>query len=129
MLKWWKARTTSLIISTRVSSPSFSLTLSPCLVILIGDVDVGKTCLLSRFLKNSLPKSTSPTIGVEFATKNVVMKDGVLVKAQLWDTAGTEKYRAITVAHYRKALGCLIVYDITNYQSFKNVRFWLDSLL
>ena len=92
-------------------------------------MDVGKTCLLSRFLKNSLPKSTSPTIGVEFATKNVVMKDGVLVKAQLWDTAGTEKYRAITVAHYRKALGCLIVYDITNAQSFKNVRFWLDSLL
>lgn len=56
------------------------------------------------------------------------MKDGVLVKAQVWDTAGTEKYRAITVAHYRKAYGCLIVYDITNYQSFKNVRYWLESL-
>ena len=51
------------------------------LVILIGDVSVGKTSMLHRFLKNSLPKSTSPTIGVEFATKNVVMKDGVLVKA------------------------------------------------
>ena len=57
------------------------------------------------------------------------MKDGATVKAQLWDTAGTEKYRAITVAHYRKARGCLIVYDITNYESFKNVRFWLDNLL
>ena len=51
------------------------------LVILIGDVSVGKTCLLSRFLKDSLPKSTSPTIGVEFATKNVTMKDGATVKA------------------------------------------------
>ena len=50
-------------------------------VILIGDVSVGKTCLLSRFLKDSLPKSTSPTIGVEFATKNVTMKDGATVKA------------------------------------------------
>jgi small GTP-binding protein len=43
----------------------------------------------------------------------VTMKDGATVKAQLWDTAGQEKYRAITVAHYRKALGALIVYDVT----------------
>lgn len=58
------------------------------LVILIGDVNVGKTCLLSRYLKNTLPKAITPTIGVEFATKNVTMKDGSTVKAQLWDTAG-----------------------------------------
>ena len=59
-----------------------------CLVILLGDVSVGKTCLHSRYLKNQLPKTTGPTIGVEFATKNVIMKDGTTVKAQLWDTAG-----------------------------------------
>jgi Ras-related protein Rab-11B len=57
-------------------------------VILIGDVYVGKTCLLSRYLKNQLPKAIGTTIGVEFATKNVTMKDGSTVKAQLWDTAG-----------------------------------------
>jgi Ras-related protein Rab-11A len=57
------------------------------------------------------------------------MKDGATVKAQLWDTAGQEKYRAITVAHYRKALGALIVYDITKRQTFENVKFWLESLL
>ena len=94
-------------------------------VILIGDVSVGKTCLLSRYLKNQLPKTVGPTIGVEFATKNVSMKDGATVKAQLWDTAGQEKYRAITVAHYRKALGCLIVYDVTNRKTFNNVKYWL----
>ena len=99
------------------------------LVILIGDVSVGKTCLLSRYLKNTLPKTQGPTIGVEFATKNVSMKDGSTVKAQLWDTAGQEKYRAITVAHYRKALGCLIVYDVTNRKTFNNVKYWLQSLL
>ena len=76
-------------------------------------------------MKGDFPKNTNPTIGIEFATKDVTMKDGVTVKAQLWDTAGTEKYRAITQAHYRKAHGCLIVYDITNYDSFKSVRFWL----
>ena len=99
------------------------------LVILIGDVSVGKTCLLSRYLKNQLPKTQGPTIGVEFATKNVTMKDGATVKAQLWDTAGQEKYRAITVAHYRKALGCLIVYDITNRKTFQNLKYWLTTLL
>lgn len=98
-------------------------------VIIIGDVNVGKTCLLSRYLKNTLPRTRGPTIGVEFATKNVIMKDGATVKAQLWDTAGQEKYRAITVAHYRKALGCLIVYDITKRSSFNNVKYWLQSLL
>ena len=66
---------------------------------------------------------------MEFATKNVIMKDGATVKAQIWDTAGQEKYRAITVAHYRKALGALIVYDITRRSTFENVKFWLDSLL
>eukprot|EP00353_Schmidingerella_taraikaensis_P008419 CAMPEP_0185571182 /NCGR_PEP_ID=MMETSP0434-20130131/3252_1 /TAXON_ID=626734 ORGANISM="Favella taraikaensis, Strain Fe Narragansett Bay" /NCGR_SAMPLE_ID=MMETSP0434 /ASSEMBLY_ACC=CAM_ASM_000379 /LENGTH=224 /DNA_ID=CAMNT_0028186491 /DNA_START=8 /DNA_END=681 /DNA_ORIENTATION=- len=98
-------------------------------IILIGDVSVGKTCLLSRYLKNQLPKTQGPTIGVEFATKNVTMKDGATVKAQLWDTAGQEKYRAITVAHYRKALGCLIVYDITNRKTFQNLKYWLTTLL
>ena len=101
----------------------------PPVVILIGDVFVGKTCLLTRYLKNQLPKTGGNTIGVEFATKNVTMKDGATVKAQLWDTAGQEKYRAITVAHYRKALGALIVYDITKRQTFENVKFWLESLL
>lgn len=90
---------------------------------------MGKTCLLSRYLKNQLPKTQGPTIGVEFATKNVTMKDGATVKAQLWDTAGQEKYRAITVAHYRKALGCLVVYDVTNRKTFTDVKYWLDSLM
>lgn len=95
------------------------------LVILIGDVSVGKTCLLSQYHKNQMPTKINSTIGVEFATKNVCMKDGTTVKAQLWDTAGQEKYRAITVAHYRKALGALVVYDITKRNTFENVKFWL----
>ena len=57
------------------------------------------------------------------------MKDGATVKAQLWDTSGQEKYKAITVAHYRKALGALIVYDITKRATWENVKHWLDSLM
>lgn len=57
-------------------------------VILVGDTGVGKTHILSRYIKNALPKNKYPTIGVEFATKAVPLKAGGTVKAQIWDTAG-----------------------------------------
>ena len=68
------------------------------LVILVGDTGVGKTHLLSRYIKGSLPKNKFPTIGVEFATKPVPLKTGGTVKAQIWDTAGQERFKAITSA-------------------------------
>ena len=68
------------------------------LVILVGDSDVGKTHLLSRYVTNALPRTDKPTIGVEFATKAVPLKTGGTVKAQIWDTAGQERFRAITSA-------------------------------
>ena len=68
------------------------------LVILVGDTGVGKTHLLSRYIKNELPKNKYPTIGVEFATKGVTLKAGGTIKAQIWDTAGQERFKAITSA-------------------------------
>ena len=68
------------------------------LVILVGDAAVGKTCLVSRYIKGTIPKQKTPTVGVEFATKAVELRDNVIIKAQIWDTAGQEKYRAITSA-------------------------------
>jgi small GTP-binding protein len=85
MLAVWTSRMST---CTRVSFFVLSHIPLSFKVILIGDVWVGKTCLLSRYLKNTLPKKVGNTIGVEFATKNVTMKDGATVKAQLWDTAG-----------------------------------------
>ena len=65
-----------------------SVSLLRCIVILVGDTGVGKTHLLSRYIKNELPRNKYPTIGVEFATKGVTLKAGGTVKAQIWDTAG-----------------------------------------
>lgn len=65
---------------------------------LVGDAAVGKTCLLNKYIKGTIPRQKTPTVGVEFATKVVQLKDSVVVKAQIWDTAGQEKYRAITAA-------------------------------
>lgn len=58
-------------------------------VALVGECDVGKTCIWQNYLKGTIPKKTAPTIGVEFETKFITLSDGSRIKAQIWDT-GTE---------------------------------------
>lgn len=96
-------------------------------VVLIGESGVGKTNLLSRFTRNEFNHDSRTTIGVEFSTRTLTL-DGHLVKAQIWDTAGLERYRAITSAYYRGAVGALLVYDITKHQSYESVDRWLKEL-
>ncbi|PKI77816.1 ras-related protein RABA6a-like [Punica granatum] len=95
--------------------------------VLIGDSAVGKSNLLSRFARDEFHLDSKPTIGVEFAYRNVKVGDK-LIKAQIWDTAGQERFRAITSSYYRGALGALLVYDITRRVTFENVRKWLREL-
>ncbi|KAH8552856.1 GTP-binding protein [Umbelopsis sp. PMI_123] len=96
-------------------------------LVLIGDSGVGKSNLLSRFTSNEFNLESKSTIGVEFATKNIVI-DGHTIKCQIWDTSGQERYRAITGAYYRGAVGALLVYDITRQSSFQNIDHWLKEL-
>ncbi|PSC70713.1 ras-related RIC2 [Micractinium conductrix] len=96
-------------------------------VVLIGDSGVGKTNCLSRFCRNEFQTNSKPTIGVEFATKQLTI-DGDLVKCQIWDTAGQERYRAITNAYYRGAVGALLVYDVTRQKTFESIPRWLSEL-
>jgi len=95
-------------------------------VVLVGDATVGKTHLLSRYIKGTLPKAPTATIGVEFATRTVALDTGGTVKAQIWDTAGQERYRAITSAHYKRAVGALLTYDVTRQNTFQNCVKWMD---
>mmetsp|Transcript_82451 Transcript_82451/g.229801 ORF Transcript_82451/g.229801 Transcript_82451/m.229801 type:complete len:217 (+) Transcript_82451:169-819(+) len=97
-------------------------------VVLVGDATVGKTHLLSRYVKGTLPKAPTATIGVEFATRTIPLAIGGTVKAQIWDTAGQERYRAITSSHYRRAVGALLVYDVTRQATFHNCLKWLEEL-
>ena len=93
-------------------------------IVLVGDHGVGKSNLISRFARDTFNLQSKSTIGVEFMTKNVLI-EGKNVRAQIWDTAGQERFRAITTAYYRGAVGALIVYDIANEPSFKNVENWI----
>ena len=97
-------------------------------IVLIGDSGVGKSNLLSRFVKNEFNLESKATIGVEFAPKTLLLDNGQIVKAQIWDTAGQERYRAITSTYYRGAVGALVVYDITKTKTFESVERWLEEL-
>ncbi|XP_067871357.1 ras-related protein Rab-8B-like [Heterodontus francisci] len=96
-------------------------------LLLIGDSGVGKTCLLFRFSDDSFSTTFISTIGIDFKIKAVEL-DGKKIKLQIWDTAGHERFRTITSAYYRGAMGIMLVYDVTNEKSFDNVKSWIRDI-
>ena len=95
-------------------------------IIIIGDTCVGKSNILSRYLKDEFREDSKSTVGVELGTKFLKVKD-VGTKIQIWDTAGQERYRSITSSYYKGSHGCFIVYDITSEISFENVDKWYQQ--
>uniref|UniRef100_A0A3Q2QRZ1 Si:dkey-16l2.16 n=1 Tax=Fundulus heteroclitus TaxID=8078 RepID=A0A3Q2QRZ1_FUNHE len=96
-------------------------------LLIIGDSNVGKSSLLLRFADNSFSGSYITTIGVDFKIRTVDI-EGERVKLQIWDTAGQERFRTITSTYYRNTHGVIIVYDVTNAESFVNVKRWLNEI-
>ncbi|KAI9695249.1 MAG: hypothetical protein M1820_008768 [Bogoriella megaspora] len=99
-------------------------------IILIGPSGTGKSCLLHRFVKNEWRVLSSHTIGVEFASKIVKVGTGPRrkrVKLQLWDTAGTERFRSVSRSYYRGSAGAILVYDITSHPSFRELGHFLND--
>ncbi|KAI8643193.1 GTP-binding protein [Parasitella parasitica] len=96
-------------------------------IVIVGDSGVGKSNLLLRYTSDEFLEDSRSTIGVEFATKSIKI-DKCFIKAQIWDTSGQERYKAITSAFYRGAVGALLVYDITRKSSFVHVNHWLKEL-
>ena len=94
--------------------------------IIIGNSSVGKSCITMRYIHDSFNEEFKTTIGVEFGSKNVTIK-GKIYKIQIWDTAGEETFRSITRAYYKNSVCACIVYDITNRNSFLDVKSWLDD--
>ncbi len=97
-------------------------------VVLVGDSFVGKTNIMSKYLKNEFHEDSKATVGVEFGSKQFTI-EGHSVKAQIWDTAGQERYKAITSAYYKGAKGAFIVYDITRKNSFESVERWVSDVI
>ena len=96
-------------------------------IILIGDSAVGKTNIMSKYLKGEFQENTKATVGVEFGSK-LFKIDNHTIKAQIWDTAGQEKYKAITGAYYKGSKGAFVVYDITRRDTFESADRWINDL-
>ena len=95
--------------------------------LLIGNSGVGKSCLLFRFADEIWYENYVTTIGVDFKIKTLEI-NGKAIKLQIWDTAGQERFRNITSSYYRGAAGIMVVYDITDIESFNNLKVWMGEI-
>jgi len=97
-------------------------------ILLLGDTSVGKSCLLLRFCDNSFQEAHLTTIGLDFRLKTINLKDDRKVKIQIWDTAGEDRFRSITRNYYKGAKGILLIFDVTNKETFTHVRDWIERI-
>ena len=95
-------------------------------IIMVGDTSVGKANITYRFSQGEFTNDIEPTIVTNYLTKNIII-DGILFRLQIWDTAGSEKFRSITRAYYKSAACAIIVYDITRKDTFENVSKWVEE--
>ena len=105
--------------------PTTSAALFFCRLLL--RIGVGKTCLLLRYANESFSPTFITTIGIDFKIKNIIL-DGKRIKLQIWDTAGQERFRTITTSYFRGAQGILLVYDVTERQTFLSIRNWVQQI-
>ncbi|RMZ81880.1 hypothetical protein DV738_g1976, partial [Chaetothyriales sp. CBS 135597] len=113
------------------SHPSSSVTSIEAKLVVLGAQGVGKTSLVSRYINPTVPlsKNVQSTIGASFVTKKIIDPDtSTVVRLQIWDTAGQERFRSISRLYYRGAHACLLCYDVTNEQSFEEMKGWLSEM-
>ena len=97
-------------------------------ILLLGDSSVGKTCFLMRYTDNTFQEMHMSTIGLDYKLKNVQLDDGKIVKIQIWDTAGQDRFRSITKNYYKGAHGIILIYDVTSRKTFENVKNWVSQI-
>ena len=97
-------------------------------VVLIGNAGVGKTCISQRYISNSYTSQEGSTVGASYFQKKLEL-NGKAIKLDIWDTAGQEKYRSMGRMFYKDAYIVLLIYDITDKQSFKDLKnIWIEEL-
>ena len=97
-------------------------------IILIGDISVGKTSLLTKFIDNTFIDNYNTTIVSEFKSKIIRFDENLNINLNIWDTCGGERYKSITRQYFRNADGIILVYDIGNRESFDNIKKWVKDI-
>lgn len=96
-------------------------------IIILGDTCVGKSCILMRFVKNSMLHNHLSTIGIDSSTKTINTERGKAI-LQIWDTAGQDKFRSISQSYIRNGDAIILVYDVTSDETFQHVTTWMDAI-
>lgn len=97
-------------------------------ILLLGDTNVGKTSYILRVCDDIFEEELTPTIGVDFKEKRMKIDNQVQATIEVWDTAGQERFKSISHSMIKKADGMLLLYDVTNRQSFINVTNWIETI-
>ncbi|XP_028300592.1 RAB6B, member RAS oncogene family a isoform X2 [Gouania willdenowi] len=96
-------------------------------LVFLGEQSVGKTSLITRFMYDSFDNTYQATIGIDFLSKTMYLEDRT-VRLQLWDTAGQERFRSLIPSYIRDSTVAVVVYDITNVNSFQQTTKWIDDV-
>ena len=97
-------------------------------VLLLGDSTVGKTCFLMKYTDKTFQDIHMATIGLDYRLRSMRLQSGKNIKLQIWDTAGQDRFRAITKNYYKGSRGIILIYDVTNRQTFENVKTWVNQI-
>ncbi|KAM4571091.1 ras-related protein Rab-7L1-like [Fundulus diaphanus] len=97
-------------------------------ILIVGDGNVGKSSFVHRYVSGRFNKPYKMTVGVDFSIKMLHWSDREKVNVQLWDIAGQERFISMTRMYYKGAVGCVVMFDVTNSSSFLNCRLWKQDL-
>ena len=98
-----------------------------CQILIIGDSSVGKTSLITRYTNGTFKEEYLATVGLDYYSKNEEINNQT-IQVKLWDTAGQERFKALTQNYFRNAEGVLLAFDVTNEESFNNLKDWINSI-
>ena len=97
-------------------------------IVLLGDINVGKTSIASRYCKNTFNEHHINTIGGAYLQQKIVLSNGVSIKLHIWDTSGQERFRTMTNLYYHDAQAAILTYDVTNEESLKSLDYLINEL-
>ena len=98
-----------------------------CQLLIIGDSTVGKTSIITRFANGTFDSNYLATVGLDNFTKDEII-DNKTIRIKIWDTAGQERYKSLTKGFFRNAEGVMLVYDVTNSETYENLKYWMQSI-
>merc|ERR1712127_404824 len=113
--------------STKMTTDFTANPLRKFKLVFLGEQSVGKTSVISRFMYDKFDNSYQATIGIDFLSKTMYLEDRT-VRLQLWDTAGQERFRSLIPSYIRDSTVAVVVYDVTNINSFNQTNKWIDDV-